>query len=162
VSEKKTTVIVTPENVAELGIVVDPQDEYWLWRYSWRVETRDGYPHLLRRTRDGWLGKHILISFAQQLIGKKDGLVIDHINGNSLDNRRENLRHCTRTQNMWNMKPHGRHVGVKGVYKTRCNSWKAEIQANGKRFWSFHKTYEDAVEARREMERTHHGEFARA
>ena len=159
---KKTIVRVTPQNFSSLGIVLDQGDEREFLNHSWRVEIRNGYSCLLRRTRESWLGKYVVVSFGQHLIGKKPGMVIDHINGNSLDCRRENLRHCTPNQNMWNMKKHSGREGVKGVYKTQCNSWKAEIQANGERFWSFHKSFEAAALARKEMERIHHGEFARA
>ena len=39
---------------------------------------------------------------------------------------------------------------------------KAAVKKTGERFWSFHKSFEAAVLARKEMERIHHGEFARA
>lgn len=59
---------------------------------------------------------------------------VDHINGNPADNRRENLRLCTRSQNMQNRAVHrDMKSGFKGVYKqSHYEGWQARIQANGK------------------------------
>jgi hypothetical protein len=59
---------------------------------------------------------------------------VDHKNGQPSDNRRQNLRKCTRSQNMWNRGKNKANLsGLKGVSKRSETSWKAEIRANGKR-----------------------------
>lgn len=69
------------------------------------------------------------------LIGAPKGLIVDHINGNPLDNRRANLRLCTSTVNNQNARK--RRDGVtsrhKGVHKLPCGRWKAQIQVNKKK-----------------------------
>ena len=88
----------------------------------------------------------------------------DHINGNTLDNRDENLRIVTVQQNRANSAiPETNKSGFKGVcwHKT-ANKWIAYITAKGKRMelGRFDKI-EDAAAARCEAELKYFGEFAR-
>lgn len=58
---------------------------------------------------------------------------IDHINGDRLDNRIENLRPATRKQNSRNrVRPQNNKSGVKGVYRSSPNTWRAQIKVDGK------------------------------
>lgn len=60
-----------------------------------------------------------------------DGQVVDHINNDSLDNRRENLRPCTQLQNTRNAKPWG-SVQYKGVsFHKITGKYRARIRING-------------------------------
>ncbi|MCK5923141.1 MAG: HNH endonuclease, partial [Methylococcales bacterium] len=62
------------------------------------------------------------------------GMVVDHINGNSADNRIENLRVVTPSQNSRNQKKSSAAKGpINGVrFYEKGASWKAEINCNGK------------------------------
>jgi len=69
-----------------------------------------------------------------RLIIEADGLQVDHINGNGLDNRRENLRAVTVRENAQN-RHHPRTSQYPGVYWDKCNQrWRAQIQVNNKMF----------------------------
>lgn len=55
-------------------------------------------------------------------------LEVDHINGNKLDNRRENLRLATKSQNQWNRNKTKITVSkFKGVFKSK-NRWQVKIK----------------------------------
>ncbi len=63
-----------------------------------------------------------------------DGFEYDHCNRNALDNKKENVRLCTLTQNQWNRGlTKANHSGVKGVYKpSNWDKWVARITVNCK------------------------------
>lgn len=60
--------------------------------------------------------------------------LIDHIDQNKHNNRIDNLRECTRAENVWNMPlPHNNTSGVKGAsWSKKSNSWIATISVNRK------------------------------
>tara|TARA_R100000951_G_C2616669_1_gene172999 strand:- start:144 stop:635 length:492 start_codon:yes stop_codon:yes gene_type:complete len=82
--------------------------------------------------------------------------LIDHINGNKLDNRIENLRVVTHSQNTQNI-THCRGHPIRGVsYKTRNNVWTAHWSINGKQKAKSFKTESEALEYRAEMVALHY------
>jgi hypothetical protein len=107
------------------------------------------------------------------LMGLKHGerLVVDHINGNGLDNRRANLRVGTFSDNMHNYHPIAVHnkTGYRGVHETpnkRANGkidiyYSANIRVNKKTIYlGKFKTPEEAHRAYQEGVKRYHGEFA--
>lgn len=95
------------------------------------------------------------IKLHQLILDKKDESDIDHINHRPTDNRKRNLRHCTRSQNLMNKK-------VKGCYRDkRDKKWETKIMINYKsislgRF----KDKQEAITARRNAEQKYFKEFA--
>jgi HNH endonuclease len=94
-----------------------------------------------------------------------DGMEVDHINGNRLDNRRSNLRIVTHAQNVLNTRIRdANRSGVVGVYFEKCTGkWRAALQING---WDIKlgrfASKDDAIKARRLAEEKYHGEFSLA
>lgn len=92
--------------------------------------------------------------------------VIDHINHDGLDNRKENLRICTSQQNSWNRSVSGRGTSkYKGVIfsseNNRNKRWKAQIKVNYKRLdLGWYWTEEEAALAYNKAALEHFGEFA--
>jgi hypothetical protein len=101
------------------------------------------------------------------LMNAKKGDCVDHINGDGLDNRKNNLRLCTKSQNGCNRgKDRDNTSGYKGVtYVTNKNKrkkrWIAQITINKKHIYIGHfKTKEEAAIAWNEAAKKYHGEFA--
>ena len=92
------------------------------------------------------------------------GEIVDHINGNSLDNRRSNLRLATHQQNIHNQRRNSRNTsGYKGVsYARRMNKWLAKIKINGKcKSLGYYVTPEEAFAAYCAAAKEAFGDFAR-
>lgn len=67
----------------------------------------------------------------------QEGNVVDHINGDTLDNRRCNLREVTPAQNVQNVKRarSNSKSGILGVHWVkRLNKWNATVRVNGTRY----------------------------
>ena len=89
---------------------------------------------------------------------------IDHIDGNGLNNKLDNLREATPSQNMINQKVRSDSASkVKGVsYDAKRNLWYAYIDVGGKRnHLGRHETLDEAAMVRLQAQRKFHGEFAR-
>lgn len=142
--------------------LVDDEDFDWLSRWKWIVHTHPrGYDTALRCVPAAEGGGQVKMHRA--ILGARPGLVVDHINGNTLDNRRCNLRLCTHAENMRNRRPHKNNaVGFKGVNLHANGSYVARIRADGRNVRL--GTFACPVEAARAYDaaaRRFHGEFAR-
>jgi hypothetical protein len=77
-------------------------------------------------------GKCVLLH--RHITGASQGLVVDHINGNGLDNRRSNLRVCTYAQNLHNQHRRKKNAsGFKGVSRAYGGKFAASIMCAGVR-----------------------------
>jgi hypothetical protein len=89
---------------------------------------------------------------------------VDHINGDTFDNRIENLRDATYAQNNQNAKIRKDSTsGVKGVFLHKASGkWAASCQVNKKRqHLGLFLTIEEAEKAVKSYREQSHGEFAR-
>ena len=89
---------------------------------------------------------------------------VDHINGDITDNRRSNLRACTRSQNSMNAAVRSNNTsGVTGVSWSRsAKKWHAYLCVEGTRMLSeYHGSRRDAIAARIKAEEKHFGEYRR-
>jgi len=109
-------------------------------------------------------GKPTLVLLHRVLLGKPPvGQVTDHINGDKLDNRRENLRFCSSQQNQINRKNLNKNntSGVRGVtWNAARQKWQVRLFINGINLYlgSF-KTLTEAEEVRRKAEIDYFGEI---
>lgn len=144
----------------KVALVSDHRFEYlnqWKWcaffkRGKWRAMRKQYFPFI----------KNIYMH--RQIMGVTDPeILVDHIDGDGLNNQDENLRICTNAQNLCNRgKQINNTSGYKGVHWIKENrKWSAHIQVNKKVIYlgSF-TNIDDAARAYNEAAEQYHGEFA--
>jgi hypothetical protein len=138
--------------------VIDDADFASIGSFKWSLHSR-GYAVRTVRTAT----RVRMVSMHRELLACPEGLVVDHINLNTLDNRRTNLRVCTAQENMRNRRSErGSRSRYKGVARNSAlNKWVAGIGIDGRRFHLGTFTSEiDAALAYDNAARDCFGEFA--
>lgn len=146
-----------------LFALVDEADFEMLNGYAWCPLTTKGRPDNPSATTHIKGGAKMLMH--RMIMAPADGLEVDHINGNRLDNRRSNLRTCTTYQNNQNVRRKRSNTsGFKGVFRRNhghADRWSARIWANGcGRTLGVYDTPEQAHRAYVAAAAELHGEFA--
>ena len=128
--------------------------------------TSHGYASLVEatgvRTPGGWY-KYKRTYLHRYITGATGGMQVDHINGDRLDNRSENLRVCLNEENSRNKGPNKKNKsGYKGVYFNKSTGkWIAQLTVNYKcRHLGTFETAEEAALAYNKAAKQFHGEFA--
>lgn len=105
---------------------------------------------------------HKVISLHRIVTNVKDGEMIDHINHDTKDNRKNNLRICNSSKNQMNKKLQiNNKSGKTGVFwDKQRNAWKSQISVNKERInLGWYDVFEDAVKIRIEAEEKYFKEF---
>lgn len=128
--------------------IVDDADFEKLNRFKWHVNRKDHCVYASRGTKRSGVATNVVMHREILGLNHGDGLCIDHINHNGLDNRRCNLRICTNQQNQRNsIKSANATSRHKGVYwDSRQRRWRSRIKCDGKDIClgSFHDESEAA------------------
>jgi len=128
--------------------MVDDSDFEELNRFKWCAIEQKGVFRAMRKCRCPFGGKYHAIYMHRQIMSTPCGMETDHRNGDSLNNRRSNLRICTHTQNLQNQRrdPKKSSSCFKGVHRTKLTGkWQAYITQNGKRIHLGH--FNNEIEA---------------
>jgi len=142
------------KNKGKYQTLVDDKDYDRLNKFRWSI-TNNGYA--IRRSKYGYFLMH------REIIEIPNGYEADHINGNKLDNRKQNLRIATRSQNNANQRINSYNTsGYKGVsWNKTLKLWMAYIKVDGKRYVKWAKNKEKAAEKYNQMAKEYFGEFAK-
>lgn len=145
---------------------VDDEDFDLLNRYSWWIcEVKSKRAVKIQLSAQTEIdGKTVKIH--RMIMSPPDGMDIDHIDGNPLNNQKYNLRICTRQENLRNTGKYKRKNSsskYKGVsFHKKANKWEAGLKVDGKRKWLGLFDLEiDAAKAYNEAVLTYFGNFAK-
>lgn len=139
--------VVSKEKIHQ--VIIDDGFSHLVEQFSWWIKPT-GYVYTQSHGRQN--RKSIYLH--RIVIGAGCGQEVDHINRDPLDNRRCNLRLCTRSQNNMNK------CGVRGVNRFR-KGWRARIKKNRKDIHlGLFKTKKAAIEARVHAEKVLFGNFS--
>lgn len=124
------------------GIVLVDDEDSWVEKYSWHIH-RAGTKDYARAWIDGRR------EYLHRMILKCD--LVDHINGNGLDNRRKNLRPASKSLNAINSAlRQDNSTGERNVcWNANAGKYMVEFCRHGKKYYvGLFETLDDAVEAR--------------
>jgi hypothetical protein len=127
---------------------LDPEDALTLQHYQKYIV---GAGYCILQPPDK--GKRIYIH--RWIMQPPHNMQVDHINGDKLDNRRANLRICSRSQNQWNRR--SSNVG----WSKKANKWRVEVWKHNRNHWGGYWKDKQCAEAMAFMMKLDlHGEFA--
>jgi hypothetical protein len=141
------------------GMPVKVNSRYQGKRAGGIRKSKDGYQYWVVRLDDQLLRAHRVV---YALIHGEDpkGFVVDHKDGNGLNNTASNLRKATSSQNSCNsVRPSSNTTGFKGIFP-RGKRWRAKVNHKGKAyFFGTHDTPENAYTAYLKGAKQLHGDF---
>lgn len=144
--EKDTVIIVIKSKNINYEAYADYEDYPLISQYTWCRNVVTGYAQAIDRVTKKGLYMHRLIMESEGFYDKTD-----HINGNRLDNRKSNLRHCSDSKNHHNNILHKKEDI--GVSRHVDGGWDARLQVEGFIYRKYFKTYEEAIAQRRAWEK---------
>jgi len=147
-------------------VLLDPEDVGLLSGVALLVCYPRGRAQVVTRptTVEGRRAFRSRTTLARSLVRVEPGQEVDHANGNPLDNRKRNLRVCSRVQNASNIKRRkDNSSGYKGVsFMASRRRWRARISvARREHHLGLFDTAEEAAHAYNKAAVAMHGEFAR-
>jgi hypothetical protein len=112
--------------------IIDAEDVPLVDSYNWHAQVDSSAVYAVSNYRQAGVNRRKI--FLHRLIADpKPGEEVDHADHDGLNNRRANLRNCTRPQNLWN-RPRQRNntSGYKGVcWHKGARKWVAKVRVEG-------------------------------
>lgn len=141
--------------------IVDDKDYSRVIQYKWFAHCRHNYWYAYRSIKKG--NKRTMIAMHRFILDTPKGMEVDHKDFNGLNNRRNNIRNCTRAQNQQHRRKKknktSKYMGVSWNKREKC--WYAQVRRNGKTEVLARTTNEvEAAKAYDKRARELYGEFA--
>ncbi|HDK7314614.1 TPA: HNH endonuclease [Clostridium botulinum] len=157
INEEYTEILIYRKNKKEIiSVLIDTEDMEKCKKYHWIISC--GYVSAYCKENN----KNNTIKMHRYLVRADKKEIVDHVNGNPLDNRKHNLRKCTYTENAWNRKKYSfNKTGCKGVSIRENGKYQSSIMYKGKNIYLGTFTQlEDAIKARKKSEEKYFREFS--
>lgn len=125
--------------------LVDDEDFERVNAYKWGVLITKGKAYVWRYVYSG--GKRKGVYLHREIMDTPQGMSVDHIDGDGLNNQKSNMRNCTHQENLFNERKKAKTSSIfKGVWWDNARKrWAASLRLNGK---TIHLgRYDDEVEA---------------
>ena len=143
--------------------LVDDEDFEYLNQFRWcALKVKNTFYAV--RNSVGANGKRMTVLMHRIINETPDGLEVDHIDSNGLNNQKNNLRNCTHAQNLRNQKKNKNNTsGFKGVFwKKDKKKWQASLRVNNKDLHvGYYKDKINAAYAYNDAAIKYYGEFAK-
>lgn len=141
--------------------VIDAADAPAVARHNWSAFDR-GRGRVYARRYEVIDGKSKCVMLHRFILAPAAGADVDHINGDTLDNRRSNLREATRSENLRNGRAKSGYKGVSRLKFETPRPWQARIYVDGRNHHlGTFATQEEAALAYNQAAAEAYGEFAR-
>lgn len=145
---------VTSKKYGIVDFLFSPCDVDIISKYNWCVVKHGN--HTYARTSDG---SNLILH--RVLLDPGPEFVVDHRDGNTLDNRRENIRVCTHAENAIN-RTRSKFSNLRGIaYRKDSKKWRAYVGLDKKRInIGTFSSLKEAIIAYNEAALYYYGEFA--
>jgi len=135
-ASKKTNDIVVNED--SIAIIIKYKD----YKHYFIVDTEDYINKEVNKKRWIYMGGYAYFSYTNEgghkkkslhriIMGDKDGYVVDHINGNTFDNRKSNLRYLSHKDNVRNQHIKNKN-NIPGCQLMPSGKYRVRIRSNSK------------------------------
>jgi hypothetical protein len=104
-------------------VFIDDEDSKFISRFTWHLHGPDEHPYARSSYK---------MLMHKMILGCANNYEVDHIDGNSLNNQKNNLRICSKINNQQNRNKYKEGLSkYKGVTRRKNGKWRARIRVNG-------------------------------
>ena len=143
--------------------LVDDHDYSYLMAWKWRASEQENGDFYAKRVAEKQRNGYRSIYMHRVILDVPKGVLTDHRNTNTLDNRRSNLRLCNRSENAHNCGVRSDNIsGHRGIcWHKKARKWMVRLKShNIDKYLGLFVDLQDAINARKAAEEKYVGEFA--
>jgi hypothetical protein len=154
--------IIHSKKYGDKEVLIDKEDYHFILEYHWYICKWGKVFYVVATVYNRETKKQRTVKLHRLILNAPKNKDIDHKNGNGLDNRKKNLRLCTKVENGINRgKQKNNTSGYKGVWQIHNGRWRARIHFKKSIHLGYFDTIKEAHQAYCKASKKYHGEFRR-